>query len=120
DQIDAVALGDQDGDILLPRGQRELLEREAAEREAAAALQSTLDAVPAHIALLDARGVIQAVNEAWPARDRPAVCRHLGLPAGDETRVRAGGVGRRDPATCEERSGADGRGAVVTRPQRCG
>ncbi len=65
DQIDAVALGEQDGYLLLPRGQRQLLEREAAEREAAATLQSTLDAVPAHIALLDSQGVIKAVNESW-------------------------------------------------------
>lgn len=65
DQVDAKALGDGAGSIMLPDDQRQLLEREAAHRAVAAELQGMLNAVPAHIALLDADGVIVAVNEAW-------------------------------------------------------
>ncbi len=57
-EVDAVA--DRDGRIfLLRRAQDQLRHNEAAKQAA------ILDALPAHIALLDPQGVIISVNEAW-------------------------------------------------------
>jgi PAS domain S-box-containing protein len=57
-QIDSVASSD-DHTYLLRRAQAQLLE------DAAAKNAHILDALPAHVALLDADGVIVAVNAAW-------------------------------------------------------
>jgi len=50
---------------LLDAAQRQLREREADQRHFAGMRSAILDALPAHIALLDADGVIIAVNQSW-------------------------------------------------------
>ena len=57
-QVDTVA--DREGRTLLLRGTQEQLRQNEAARQA-----SILNALPAHIALLDAQGVIVSVNDAW-------------------------------------------------------
>ncbi len=71
-EVDSVA--DQQGQILLLRRAQEHLRFSEAERQAA-----IVDALPAHIALLDADGMIVSVNEAWRRFARagdldPAAC----------------------------------------------
>jgi diguanylate cyclase (GGDEF)-like protein/PAS domain S-box-containing protein len=51
---------DRDGRTLLLRGTREQLKKSEESRQA-----GILDALPAHIALLDAKGTIISVNKAW-------------------------------------------------------
>ncbi|MCD6052255.1 MAG: phosphodiesterase, partial [Verrucomicrobia bacterium] len=50
---------------LLHRAQGELLKSEAAQRELSALQLAIMDALPAHIALLNEQGVVVAVNDAW-------------------------------------------------------
>jgi diguanylate cyclase (GGDEF)-like protein len=57
-QVDTVV--DRDGRTLLLRGTQEQLRQSEAARQA-----SILNALPAHIALLDAQGTIVSVNDAW-------------------------------------------------------
>jgi len=57
-QVDTV--GDRDGRTLLLRGTQEQLSQSEDARQAA-----ILNALPAHIALLDTQGLIISVNEAW-------------------------------------------------------
>ncbi len=57
-QVDTVA--DRDGRTLLLRGTQEQLKKSEDTRQAA-----ILNALPAHVALLDASGMIVSVNEAW-------------------------------------------------------
>src|SRR5580658_1409467 len=57
-QLDSVV--DRSGRWFLMRGVQEQLQRADTIRQAA-----VLDALPAHIALLDATGVIISVNESW-------------------------------------------------------
>jgi PAS domain S-box-containing protein len=57
-EVDAVA-DSEGGTFLLRRAQERLRHRQAAKQAA------ILDALPAHIAMLDAQGVILTVNEAW-------------------------------------------------------
>ena len=61
-EVDTVA--DRDGHTFLLRGAQERLRHSQAVRQAA-----ILDALPAHIALLDAAGLIISVNEAWEGFD---------------------------------------------------
>lgn len=63
-QVDAVT-GVGAGAYLLEAAQRSLREREAEQRRLADVQRSILDALPAHVALVDERGGIVAVNEAW-------------------------------------------------------
>ena len=51
--------------ILPPEAQDKLLASEAAQRQAASVQAAILNALPAHVALLDPAGAIVAVNEAW-------------------------------------------------------
>ena len=57
-EVDTVA--DRDGRTFLLRGAQEQLRHSEAARQAA-----ILNALPAHIALLDAQGIIISINEAW-------------------------------------------------------
>jgi diguanylate cyclase (GGDEF)-like protein/PAS domain S-box-containing protein len=57
-EVDTVA--DRDGRTFLLRGAQEQLRQSEAARQAA-----ILNALPAHIALLDAQGIIVSINEAW-------------------------------------------------------
>ena len=57
-EVDTVA--DRDGRTFLLRGAQEQLRQSEAARQAA-----ILNALPAHIALLDAQGIIISINEAW-------------------------------------------------------
>ena len=57
-EVDAVA--DREGRTFVLRGAQEQLRRIEASRKAA-----ILNSLPAHIAMLDAQGVIVSVNEAW-------------------------------------------------------
>jgi PAS domain S-box-containing protein len=50
---------------LLQEAQEKLRQSELNQRELAGTLMTILNALPAHIALLDSRGVIIAVNDAW-------------------------------------------------------
>jgi len=63
-QVDAVASASGRA-LLLSQGQEHLRASEATQRQAAAMQSGILNALPAHIALLDRRGVILAVNESW-------------------------------------------------------
>jgi len=51
--------------ILLPPAQRRYLAEEAEKRRLAEAQAAVLDALPAHIALLDSSGRVALVNQAW-------------------------------------------------------
>ncbi len=57
-QVDTIV--DRDGRTLLLRGTQEQLWQNEAARQA-----SILNALPAHIALMDAQGIIVSVNDAW-------------------------------------------------------
>jgi PAS domain S-box-containing protein len=63
-KVDAVLLSNA-GPVLLPAAQRELLRSEAEQRQFAREQAAILDALPAHIALLDPDGQILTVNKAW-------------------------------------------------------
>jgi PAS domain S-box-containing protein len=62
--IDAV-LSPGGESYLLHQAQEKLRKSEVSQRQLADTMLTILNALPAHIALLDARGVIIAVNEAW-------------------------------------------------------
>lgn len=74
-EVDAVA--DREGRTFLLRHAQEQLRHSDAARQAA-----VLDALPAHIALLDARGVIRSVNEAWRRFGRADVPQGPGYASG--------------------------------------
>ena len=63
-ELDCVAV-DGGKTYLLAEAQERLRASEEAQRAAAETLTAILDALPAHIALLDEGGVILQVNEAW-------------------------------------------------------
>ncbi len=63
-KADAVLLSNA-GPVLLPAAQQELLRSEAEHRQFAHEQAAILDALPAHIALLDPDGRILIVNKAW-------------------------------------------------------
>jgi PAS domain S-box-containing protein len=63
-ELDCVAV-DGGKTYLLAEAQERLRASEEAQRAAAETLTAILDALPAHIALLDEAGVILQVNEAW-------------------------------------------------------
>lgn len=64
DQVDSIT--DHKGHpLLLSQAQKKLIENETMQRMAAQTQKGILDAIPAHIALLDANGVIVVVNESW-------------------------------------------------------
>jgi PAS domain S-box-containing protein len=63
-QVDTIT-GADGVPFLLREAQKKLRLQEAAQRQAAEMQMAILNALPAHIALLDANGVILAVNEAW-------------------------------------------------------
>lgn len=63
-QLDAV-VADGQAPYLLRDAQAQLRQSESAQRALAETQSAILNALPAHIALLDANGVIQGVNEAW-------------------------------------------------------
>ena len=77
-EVDTVV--DSDGRTLLLRGTQEQLRHSEEARQA-----SILNALPAHIALLDAKGVIISVNDAWRRFDRTNVLH--GSPAYDVGRT---------------------------------
>jgi len=64
-QLDAIAAHDEGGPFLLREAQEHLRLQATAQRRAAEMQIAILNALPAHIALLDSQGVILAVNEAW-------------------------------------------------------
>ena len=64
-QTDAVVHPESGTTYLLPESQGELRRMEQLERRHAAERIAIIDALPAHIALVDADGTIMAVNEAW-------------------------------------------------------
>ena len=68
---------------LLPQAQDQLRRSEAAQRHFATERAVILDALPAHIALLDSNGVIIAVNKAWrdfaEAEGGSACSSHVGV-----------------------------------------
>jgi PAS domain S-box-containing protein len=63
-QVDAV-LNEKGQSYLLLAAQQSLLKSEAMQRELSPTQASILNALPAHIALLDSQGVIVSVNEGW-------------------------------------------------------
>jgi PAS domain S-box-containing protein len=63
-KVDAVLVSPA-GPVLLPAAQQQLLRNEAEYRQFAAEKAAILDALPAHIALLDPDGMILTVNKAW-------------------------------------------------------
>ncbi len=63
-QVDAVS-GADGGPFLLSEAQKQLRDSEVEQRHLFETQQSILNALPSHIALLDEKGVILAVNEAW-------------------------------------------------------
>ncbi|MGV3663871.1 MAG: PAS domain S-box protein, partial [Prosthecobacter sp.] len=63
-QVDAVARADGQP-FLLSEAQKQLRYSEVEQRHLSETQQSILNALPSHIALLDEKGVILAVNEAW-------------------------------------------------------
>src|ERR1700682_4399010 len=74
-EVDAVA--DRDGrPLLLGRAQEQLRHIEAAKQAA------ILNALPAHIALLDARGLVVSVNEAWRRFGAPTATQGPGHAVG--------------------------------------
>lgn len=64
DKVDSV-MHPSGASYLLHRAQGELLKSEAAQREFSTLQLAILDALPAHIALLNEQGVVVAVNDAW-------------------------------------------------------
>jgi diguanylate cyclase (GGDEF)-like protein/PAS domain S-box-containing protein len=89
-QVDTVV--DSDGRTLLLRGTQEQLQQSENARQAA-----VLNAVPAHIALLDNNGVIISVNDAWSRFGRANAIQGSG-----------GGIGLNYLETCDR---ARGQGA---------
>ncbi len=63
-EVDAI-VGESGHPLLLEKAQQRLIESEGLQRQAAELQRAILDALPANIALLDANGVILAVNESW-------------------------------------------------------
>ena len=63
-QVDAV-LGPTGRPVLLERAQQRLVASEHEQRSVATAQTAVINALPAHVALLDAQGHIVSVNEAW-------------------------------------------------------
>jgi PAS domain S-box-containing protein len=63
-ELDSVLL-QGGGTYLLQEAQEKLRQSEARQREAAATQTAILNALPAHIALMDHRGVILSVNDGW-------------------------------------------------------
>jgi PAS domain S-box-containing protein len=63
-KVDAVLVSPA-GPVLLPAAQQQLLRNEAEYRQFAAEKAAILDALPAHIALLDPDGMILTINKAW-------------------------------------------------------
>jgi PAS domain S-box-containing protein len=96
-KVDAV-LVTPSGPVLLPAAQQQLLRNEAEYRQFAAEKAAILDALPAHIALLDPEGRILTVNRAW--RDFAAT---NGFSGKDFA------VGLDYPAICEGPREADAR-----------
>ncbi len=64
-QVDGVGGPDDDAFLLLSTAQGQLRASETAQRALAESQTGILNALPAHIALLDGAGTIIAVNEAW-------------------------------------------------------
>ena len=79
---------------LLPLAEEKLRVNELAQGGFAATQKALLDALPAHIALVDAEGVIRSVNEAWR---RFAVHNVLALPSF--------GIGANYVDTCKRATG---------------
>jgi len=94
-KVDAV-LVPPTGLVLLPAAQQQLLRSESQYRMFAAEKAAILDALPAHVALLDPDGKILAVNKAW--RDFS----DGGCLSGDHL-----GVGADYPAACSSAGGID-------------
>ena len=67
---------------LLHDAQERLRQSEASQRDLAAAQASILNALPAHIALLDRHGIILAINEGWQATDICDDNQGVGAPVG--------------------------------------
>jgi signal transduction histidine kinase/CheY-like chemotaxis protein len=86
--------------LRLKAEQDRLLRSEGEQRRLAATLNAVLDALPAHIALLDERGVITAVNTAWRA---------YGAANGQPSA--ACGVGQDFPLLCDGASGSSAESA---------
>ncbi len=63
-EIDAFVSGTGTA-YLLPNAQAELLESRESARGLASQLRAILDALPAHVALVDREGVVLTVNQAW-------------------------------------------------------
>lgn len=64
DQVDSIT--DHEGHpLLLTQAQQKLIDSETMQRMAAQTQKGILDAIPAHIALLDSTGEIMVVNESW-------------------------------------------------------
>lgn len=96
EDVDAVLLPGG-GIELLPEAQSALQQEERLQRQFAAQRAAVLDALPAQIALLDADGVIIAVNEAW---------RRFGRDNGNPDPLH--GVGSSYLAACEPMPGDPG------------
>lgn len=94
-QIDAV-VGGGGGAYLLQEAQERLRRTEEAQRTLAATQAAILDALPAHVALIDATGVIRVVNAAWR---RFAEANALGMPDS--------AIGQNYLAVCAQATGAD-------------
>jgi PAS domain S-box-containing protein len=88
-EIDAV-VGPSGQAFLLGRAQEKLIRSEGEQRRLAATQTAVIDALPAHVALLDASGVIVSVDETWPD-----------FACADGLRSPEFGVGRNYPSVCE-------------------
>ncbi|MDP3716909.1 MAG: PAS domain S-box protein [Acidobacteriota bacterium] len=107
-QLDAVVGGGDDA-YLLQEAQQRLRATEAAQRQLAASQTAILDALPAHVALVDANGVILTVNESWRrfaaanllqspefavGQNYLAICEHASGDCAEESREAAAGIRR--------------------------
>lgn len=106
--LDAVVGGGRGAD-LLRNAQEQLRATEATHRQLAEMQTAILDALPAHVALVDANGVILAVNESWRrfaadnllqspefalGQNYLAICEHASGDCADESREAAVGIRR--------------------------
>lgn len=105
-QLDAVVGAGGDA-YLLQEAQQRLRDTEAAQRQLAATQTAILDALPAHVALVDANGAILTVNESWRrfasdnllqspefaiGQNYLAICEHASGDCADDSREAAAGI----------------------------
>ena len=69
DEADSIVCPDGESFLLLP-AQESLRHSEEVQRQAVEMQRTILDAIPAHLAVLDRNGIIIFINESWQAISR--------------------------------------------------